>query len=58
MAFARWLGMQVPNRLDAMTIADQVVQVLPNLRATLVIVDEVHTLKTYQSAGAEAASTL
>ncbi|MFX4270732.1 TniB family NTP-binding protein [Propionibacteriaceae bacterium Y1685] len=57
-AFATWLDMQVPQRLDAPSITDQVVRVLAQQKTTLVILDEVHNLRTTRSAGAEAASQL
>lgn len=57
-AFARWLDMQVPQRFDAPTITDQVVRVMAEQQTSLVILDEVHNLRTTRSAGAEAASQL
>lgn len=57
-AFATWLGMQVPQRFDAPTITDQVVRVMTEQQTSLVIVDEVHNLRTTRTVGAEAASQL
>lgn len=57
-AVARWIGLPVPRGWDAPTITDHVVAVLRELKTSMIIVDEVHNLKTNKSAGAEAASTL
>lgn len=57
-AVARWIGLPVPRGWDAPTITDHVVAVLRDLKTSMIIVDEVHNLKTNRSAGAEAASTL
>ncbi|MCH8565209.1 ATP-binding protein [Nesterenkonia sp. LB17] len=57
-AFATWLGMQIPQRFDAPTITDQVVHVMAHQETSLVILDEVHNLRTSRSVGAEAASQL
>lgn len=57
-AVARWIGLPVPRGWDAPTITDHVVAVLRDLKTSMVIVDEVHNLRTNRSAGAEAASTL
>ncbi|WP_414119771.1 TniB family NTP-binding protein [Corynebacterium nuruki] len=57
-AIARWIGMQVPRGWDAATILDRTVAVLHELKTSMVIVDEVHNLRTNRAAGADAASTL
>lgn len=57
-AFARWVGLQIPARFDADQIADQVVSVLTKQRTSMVIVDEVHNLRTRSASGHEAASQL
>ncbi|WAH96282.1 ATP-binding protein [Arthrobacter sp. MMS18-M83] len=57
-AFAQWLGLPVLQRATAPMLAEQVVAILRTLGTSLVIVDEVHNLKTNRQAGAEAASTL
>jgi hypothetical protein len=58
LAFANWLGLIVRNKSTAQDITEQVVAGLRDLGTTLVIVDEVHNLKTNSSIGAEAASAL
>ena len=55
-AFAHWLGLPVPLKVSTQTITEQVVTVLRTLGTSLVIVDEVHNLRTNRQAGAEAAS--
>lgn len=57
-SFANWLSLPTIRRSTATEITEQVVTVLRNLGTSLVIVDEVHNLKTNRQAGAEAASTL
>ncbi|WP_291473772.1 TniB family NTP-binding protein [Corynebacterium sp.] len=57
-AVARWIGLPVRRGWDAPTITDHVVAVLRDLKTSMIIVDEVHNLKTNKSAGADAASTL
>lgn len=57
-AIARWIGLPVPHGCDAPTIMDRVVTVLKTLKTSMIIVDEVHNLKTNKAAGADAASTL
>lgn len=57
-AIARWIGLPVPRGWDAPTVMDHVVSVLKTLKTSMIIVDEVHNLKTNKSAGADAASTL
>lgn len=57
-AFAQWLGLPVLQRATAPMLGEQVVAILRTLGTSLVIVDEVHNLKTNRQAGAEAASTL
>ncbi|MGP5641801.1 TniB family NTP-binding protein [Corynebacterium variabile] len=57
-AVARWIGLPVRRGWDAPTITDHVIAVLRDLKTSMIIVDEVHNLKTNKSAGADAASTL
>lgn len=57
-AVARWIGLIVPPRWDAPTIMEHAVAVLRELKTSMVIVDEVHNLRTNNAAGADAASTL
>lgn len=57
-AFANWLGLPVPPRATAQTLTEQIVSVLRTLGTSLVIIDEVHNLRTNRQAGAEAASSL
>jgi hypothetical protein len=58
LSFANWLGLATPSRATAQDVADQVVAVMRDLKTSLVIVDEIHNLKTNRQAGAEAASAL
>ncbi len=58
LSFANWLGLATPGRATAQDVAEQVVAVMRDLGTSLVIVDEVHNLKTNRQAGAEAASAL
>lgn len=57
-AFAHWLGLPAPLKATTQTVTEQVVTVLRTLGTSLVIVDEVHNLRTNRQAGAEAASAL
>lgn len=59
-SFAHWLGLAptIPARADAQQITEQIVAVLKDLGTSMVIVDEVHNLRTNRSAGAEAATAL
>jgi hypothetical protein len=57
-AFANWLGLPVLRRATAHMLTAHVVGVLRALGTSLVIVDEVHNLRTNRQAGAEAASNL
>ena len=57
-AFAQWLGLPVPSKATAQALTEQVVTILRTLGTSLVIVDEVHNLRTNRQAGAEAASAL
>lgn len=57
-AFAQWLGLPMLQKVTAPAVTEQVVAVLRTLGTSLVIVDEVHNLRTNRQAGAEAASTL
>lgn len=58
LSFANFLGIVTNSRTTAQDLANQVISVLRDLRTSLVIVDEVHNLRTNRSAGAEAASSL
>ncbi|MEZ2392123.1 TniB family NTP-binding protein [bacterium RCC_150] len=58
LSFANFLGLIPRSRATAQDLANQVIAVLRDLRTSLVIVDEVHNLRTSRSAGAEAASSL
>jgi hypothetical protein len=58
LAFATWLGLITHPRATAQDITDHVVAVLRDLGTTLVIVDEVHNLRTNNPVGAQAASAL
>lgn len=57
-AFAQWRELPVLQRAKAPLPAEQIVAILRTLGTSLVIVDEVHNLKTNRQAGTEAASTL
>lgn len=57
-SFVTWLGLQASNRDTAQNLTDMVVEVLQSLGTSLVILDEVHNLRTNRQAGAEAASSL
>lgn len=58
LAFANFLGLVSPNKAAAQDLAETVVGVMRHLRASLVICDEVHNLRTNHQAGSEAASAL
>lgn len=58
LAFANFLGLMLPARSTAQDIAGTVVAVMRDLHTSLVIVDEVHNLKTNHPAGSDAASAL
>lgn len=58
LAFANFLGLLVPNRSTAQDLTEQIVRVMRSLSVSLVLVDEVHNLKTNHQAGSEAASAL
>lgn len=58
LAFANFLGLLVPNKLTAQDLTEQIVGVMRSLSVSLVLVDEVHNLKTNHQAGSEAASAL
>jgi hypothetical protein len=48
----------VPNKATAQDLIEQIVGVMRSLSVSLVLVDEVHNLKTNHQAGSEAASAL
>lgn len=58
LAFANFLGLLVPNKSTAQDLTEQIVGVMRSLSVSLVLVDEVHNLKTNHQAGSEAASAL
>jgi hypothetical protein len=57
-AFANFLGLIAPRSANAQELAERNVGVMRHLGTSLVIVDEVHNLKTNHQAGSEAASAL
>lgn len=57
-SFALWLGLPLRRQATTPEITEQVVTVMRTLGTSLVIVDEVHNLRTNRQSGAEAASTL
>jgi hypothetical protein len=58
LAFANFLGLLVPAKSTAQDLTEQIVGVMRSLSVSLVLVDEVHNLKTNHQAGSEAASAL
>lgn len=58
LAFCHWLGLPVHRQATAQELTEQVVQVLRTLGTTMVLLDEIHNLKTRSSTGADAASAL
>lgn len=58
LAFANFLGLPVPHRTTAQALAEQVLAIMRDPGTSLVIVDEVHNLKTSLISGSEAASAL
>ncbi|WP_078322430.1 ATP-binding protein [Mycobacteroides chelonae] len=58
LAFANFLGLTASSKATAQDLAEQVVGVMRYLGTSLVIVDEVHNLRTNQQAGSDAASAL
>lgn len=58
LAFANFLGLTTRSKVTAQDLAEQVVGVMRYLGTSLVIVDEVHNLRTNQQAGSDAASAL
>ncbi|MCV7433729.1 ATP-binding protein [Mycolicibacterium bacteremicum] len=58
LAFTNFLGLLVPNKSTAQDLTEQTVGVMRSLSVSLVLVDEVHNLKTNHQAGSEAASAL
>lgn len=58
LAFANFLGLLTPTTTTAQDLAERVVGVLRYLGTSLVIVDEVHNLRTNHQAGSDAASAL
>lgn len=57
-AFANFLGLIAPRSANAQELAERNVGVMRHLGTSLVILDEVHNLKTNHQAGSEAASAL
>lgn len=58
LAFANFLGLLTPSKMTAQDLAERVIGVLRYLGTSLVIVDEVHNLRTNHQAGNDAASAL
>lgn len=58
LAFANFLGLVMPSKMTAQDLAERVVGVMRHLGTSLVVVDEVHNLRTNHQAGSEAASAL
>lgn len=58
MAFAHFLGLQIPKRATTQDITETIVVLLKELQTTMVVLDEVHNLRTNRTMGAEAASSL
>lgn len=56
--FATLLGQTYPPRATTQQVRDLVVATLRSMRTSLVIVDEVHEVRTNRAHGAEAASTM
>lgn len=56
--FATALGQTYPSRATTLEVRDLVVETLTTLRTSLVVVDEVHEVRTNRAHGAEAASTM
>lgn len=57
-AFCHWLGLPMHRQATAQDLTEQVVNVLREMGTTMVLVDEIHNLKTRSTTGAEAASAL
>jgi Bacterial TniB protein len=58
LAFANFLGLLVPGKATAQDLTEQIVGVMRALSVSLVLVDEVHNLKTNHQGGSDAASAL
>lgn len=58
LAFANFLGLLAPGKSTAQDLTEQIVGVMRSLSTSLVLVDEVHNLKTNHQAGSDAASAL
>ena len=57
-AFCHWLGLPMHRTSTAQELTEQVITVLRELGTSMVLVDEIHNLKTRSSTGADAASAL
>lgn len=57
-AFCNWLGLPMHRTSTAQDLTEQVITVLRELHTSMVLVDEIHNLKTRSSTGADAASAL
>lgn len=57
-ALCGWLGLPVHRQATAQDLTEQVIGVLRDLRTSMVVIDEVHNLRTRSTSGAEAASAL
>lgn len=57
-AFCNWLGLPIHRQATAQELTEQVVTVLRTLGTSMVLLDEIHNLKTRSTTGADAASAL
>lgn len=57
-AFCQWLGLPIHRQATAQDLTEQVVTVLRTMGTSMVLLDEIHNLKTRSSTGADAASAL
>lgn len=57
-AFCNWLGLPMHRQATAQELTEQVVTVLRTLGTSMVLLDEIHNLKTRSTTGADAASAL
>lgn len=57
-AFCHWLGLPMHRQATAQDLTEQVIAVLRELGTSMVLLDEIHNLKTRSTTGADAASAL
>ncbi|MDO5619653.1 TniB family NTP-binding protein [Kocuria sp.] len=57
-AFCQWLGLPMHRQATAQELTEQVITVLRELGTSMVLLDEIHNLKTRSTTGADAASAL